>query len=198
MPGSKGKGKDSQSLAVALGAEDLLAQKLNWNVKGQVEKWSREAILKLGINPAEAKGNVLRSLGLEPEEVVAFEGNLLLNEGIGQIWDLVSGASSLAYDNANARIGVGNGTAAATAAQTGLSGTQNSYQGMNTGYPTRSGQTLSFQADFASGEASFAWEEWTVDNGAATTRLKNMNRKVTSLGTKSGGTWTLTVDITLS
>ena len=192
------KGRDSQSLAVALGAEDLLAQKLNWNVKGTVEKWSRDAILALGIDPTEAKAAVLRGLGLEPEETVVFEGNLLLNEGIAQIWDLVSGASALAYDNSNARIGVGNGTAAATAAQTGLQGTQNSYKGMNTGYPSRSGQTLSFQADFASGEASYAWEEWTVDNGAATTRLKNMNRKVTSLGTKSGGTWTLTVDITLS
>ena len=198
MPGSKGKGTDSQSLAAALGAEELLAQKLNWNVKGSVEKWSRDAIIALGIDPTEAKAKTLRALGLEPEETVVFEGNLLLNEGIGQIWDLVTGASALAYDNANARIGVGNGQVAAAATQTALQGTQTSYKGMNTGYPSRSGQTLSFQADFASGEASFAWEEWTVDNGAATSRQDNMNRKVTSLGTKSGGTWTLTVDITLS
>jgi hypothetical protein len=41
----------------------------------------------------------------QPYEVIQREGNVLLNSGIDEIWDLVTGASSDYYNNTNAQIG---------------------------------------------------------------------------------------------
>lgn len=133
-----------------------------------------------------------------PYEVRRGKGNLLLNEGIDEMLKLLTGEGGTAYSNANARIGVGNGNAAAAATQTALQGGSTKLNAMESGYPTAiSSQQVVFRSSFASGEANFAWEEWTVDNGAAGN--KNLNRKVASLGTKvSGTTWVFTVTITLS
>jgi hypothetical protein len=50
---------------------------------------------------------------------------------------------------------------------------------------------------FGSADANYAWNEFSVRNGA--TADKNMNRKVEAQGTKaSGQTWTLDLQITLS
>src|SRR3990167_1705759 len=108
------------------------------------------------------------------------EGNLLLNEGIQLLEDLLIGAGGTAYNNANARIGVGNSSTAAVATQTGLQGASSQYKGMDATFPSRSSQTVSFQATFGATEGNFAWEEWTIENGAAA--LVNLNRKVSSLG----------------
>jgi hypothetical protein len=162
-----------------------------WRVKGRVEKWSDEQLAAHGL--IGAPSSAIRAVGLVPE-VEEFEGNLLLNAGINVVWDALIGDTYTAFSNANARIGVGDTNTAAAATQTDLQApTNKAYVAMNGGYPSVTNQTVTFQADFGSGVGNFAWEEWIVDNG--TTAL---NRKVTSLGTKSGGTWTLTVDITLS
>lgn len=140
---------------------------------------------------------ILRKLGIVPEELAEAKGNLLLNEGIQEMWDLVIGATATsAYSNTNAQLGVGSNTTAAAAAQTDLQDGSAVWKAMNGSYPTRTAQTMDFQSDFTSGEANFAWQEWGVRNGA--TRNRNMNRKVESLGTKSTGTWTLTGSITIS
>ena len=57
-------------------------------------------------------------LGLQPVDVREAEGNILVNAGIGLLEDLLIGAGGTAYSNANAYIGVGDSTTAATAAQT--------------------------------------------------------------------------------
>jgi len=112
---------------------------------------------------------------------------------------LVCSAGGTKFDNSNAYIGVGDGTTAADATQTGLQGTNKQYKGMEAGYPTYgSSQKATWKASFGSTEANFAWEEATVANGSDDT-AKNLNRKVQSMGTKaSGTTWTLQIDITLS
>ena len=46
------------------------------------------------------------------------------------------------------------------------------------------------------GEAKWGWNEGGLDTGVAA--AKNMNRKVETLGTKTTGTWVLTVEISLS
>lgn len=51
--------------------------------------------------------------------------NLLLNEGINAIWTLVAGGSETAYNNANARLCVGDETVAAAATQTDLQAVRN-------------------------------------------------------------------------
>jgi len=140
---------------------------------------------------------IMQKLGIIPEETEERKGNLLLNEGIQEMWDLVIGAAATsAYNNSNARLGVGANTTAAAATQTALQDGSAVFKAMNATYPIRTNQTMDFKSDFTSGEANFAWNEWGVDNGSV--RNKNMNRKVESLGTKSTGTWTLTGSITIS
>jgi len=114
------------------------------------------------------------------------------------LWDLVAGSSAAHYGNADARIGVGNGTAVAAADQTALQGGSTAFAAMDAGYPTTgSSQKVTFRSSFGSADANYAWEEWTIDNGASDN--KNLNRKVESMGTKaSGTTWQITVEISLS
>jgi hypothetical protein len=108
-----------------------------------------------------------------PCEVREGEGNCLLNTGIDEMWDLIAGDSANHFDNSGARIGVGDSSTAADASQTDLQAASNkTYKAMESGYPTTSSQKATFG--------------------------KCLNRKVESLGTKSGGTWTLEVSITLS
>jgi hypothetical protein len=131
-----------------------------------------------------------------PCEVIAGEGNLLLNSGIDEMWDLIVGDSANHFNNASAQIGVGDSNTAANASQTDLqAGTNKTYKGMETGYPTSTSQKVTFKASFGDSEANYAWNEWVVKQSASG---KCLNRKVESLGTKASGTWTLEVNITLS
>lgn len=134
----------------------------------------------------------------EPYETVESEGNLALNEGLNLIWSLVCGGAGTPYNNANARIGVGDSSTAATVAQTDLQAATNKlYKAMDATFPTFGTlQKATFKSSFTGAEANFTWNEWTVDNGAVDGI--NLNRKVENLGTKAGGTWTLTVDLTLA
>lgn len=136
----------------------------------------------------------------EPYETLEFEGNLLLNNGINQMWLLVTGSGGTAYNSTNSYLGVGDGTTAASASQTGLQGSNRYFKGMDSGYPSVSGTTCTWQATFGGTEANFAWNEAGVANGSnpPTTGVL-LNRLVQSMGTKqSGQTWTLRLSITLS
>jgi hypothetical protein len=128
-----------------------------------------------------------------------FEGNLGLNEGLQELIDIICGLGTpTKWDSANARLGVGDGTAAADASQTGLQGTNKSFKAMDTGYPQRSAQTAEWRATFGSVEGNHGWKEFTVVN-AVDDAGKNLNRKVEDKGTKaSGETWTLSLKITFS
>lgn len=133
----------------------------------------------------------------QPYEVSEIEGNLLLNEGIALLWDLGIGAGGSAWNNANAYLGVGTSSTAAAATDTGLIGTA-VYKAMSATYPQRSNQTVTWRAVFGSSDANQAWEEFTVSNTSANGGT-NLNRKVSSQGTKTAGqTWTLDLAITLS
>jgi hypothetical protein len=132
----------------------------------------------------------------QPYEVIEGEGNLLLNSGIDEMWDLITGGSANHFDNTGARIGVGDSNTAADATQTDLQASTNkAYQDMDSGYPTSTSQQATFKASFGDSEANFAWNEWVVKQA---TSGKCLNRKVESQGTKVSGTWTLEVTITLS
>ena len=170
-----------------------------WRCVTQVFKFeSEEAYRKAkDLIPAIAKGEVDATSVSGLEEVKIVEGNILLNEGINNgIWPLVAGDATVTpFDNAHARIGVGDGTDAEDATQTDLTGTNTCYKGMDAGYPTYGvDQTITFQSTFEETEANFEWNEWTVDNGDGV----NLNRKQESLGTKQTGVWVLRVSISLS
>lgn len=101
------------------------------------------------------------------------------------------------FNSANAYLGVGDGTTAFANTQTDLQGTNKLRKPMDAGYPTLSGNQITFRATFGGADANFAWNEWGVFN--ASTGGVMLNRKVESLGTKaSGSTWVLTVTITLT
>jgi hypothetical protein len=136
----------------------------------------------------------------EHYEKNVIEGNLLLNEGITEFLSLLTGGAATAFSNANARLGVGDSTAAAAATQSALQGTANKlYKAMESGYPTVTSQSVNFRSVFGSTDANFAWEEFSVMNGSDETTAKNLNRKVSSQGTKaSGQTWQLDLTITFS
>jgi hypothetical protein len=132
----------------------------------------------------------------EPYEVIEGEGNCLLNGGIDEMWDLIAGDSANHFNNAGAQIGVGDSNTAAAATQTDLqAATNKTYKAMDSGYPTSTTQKATFRASFGAGDANYTWNEWVVKQA---TSGKCLNRKVDSMGTKSGGTWTLEVSITLS
>lgn len=132
--------------------------------------------------------------------VEEFEGNCLLNEGIQLLEELITGidVSSYKWDNSHAYLGVGDSSASEDPTQTGLqAATNKTWKGMDTGYPLRSGQTLSWRATFGDAEGNHGWKEFTVVN-ASTDAGKNLNRKVNDKGTKTSGTWTLTLQTTFS
>lgn len=130
-----------------------------------------------------------------------FKGNLLLNEGINELWTIVASASSgTKFDNSNAYLGVGDDTTTESASQTGLQALSNKlYKAMDTGYPTYgTSQQATWRSTFGSAEANFNWREFTVANGNSDS-ADNLNRKVSDQGTKaSGQTWELSLTITLS
>ena len=112
------------------------------------------------------------------------------------MWDLITGGSANHFDNTNAQIGVGDSTTAADATQADLqAATNKTYKGMETSYPTSTTQKATFKSSFGDSEANYTWNEWVVKQS---TSVKCLNRKVENLGTKTSGTWTLEVSITLS
>lgn len=161
----------------------------NWLCRYRLSKYHQD------IEPYRGREDEFHQL-FKPYEVIEEEGNCLLNSGIDEIWGLVTGASANHYDNTNAQIGVGDSNTAADPTQTDLQATTNkTYKGMESGYPTSTSQKVTFKASFGSTEANYAWEEWVVKHSTSAICL---NRKVESLGTKSTGTWTLEVEISLS
>jgi hypothetical protein len=131
--------------------------------------------------------------------VAEINGNLLLNEGIGEFIDLLCGIGGTAFSEGHAYIGVGDSDIAAAAIQTALQAAANkAYAPMVAGYPVRVNQTVTFRAVFAAEAANFDWKEFTVIN-AATDTGKNLNRRVSSQGTKTAGqVWSVDVAITFS
>jgi hypothetical protein len=130
-----------------------------------------------------------------PYEVIEGEDNCLLNTGIDEMWDLIVGDSANHFNNTSAQIGVGDSNTAASPTQTDLLGSNKTYKGMEATYPTSTSQKATFKASFGESDANYTWNEWVVKQS---TSAKCLNRKVDALGTKSGGTWTLEVSITLS
>ncbi len=174
------KGKGDDDLMISSGI--AMADQLNWRPKWTIEKYDNDEAFNKGI----------------PSDVLAFEGNLLLNEGITALLNLLIGAAETNFSNANARIGVGNSNTAAVATQTGLQGASKAFKAMDATYPQVSNQTVTFRSTFTGSEGNFAWEEITVVSAADDTG-DNLNRKVQSMGTKvSPAVWTVSLEITLS
>ena len=161
----------------------------NWLCRFKLSKYHQD------IEPYRGREDEFHQL-FAPYEVIEGEVNCLLNTGIDEMWDLVTGASANHYDNTNAQIGVGDSSTAADPSQTDLqAATNKTYKGMEASYPTSTSQKATFKSSFGDSDANYAWNEWVVKQSTSGICL---NRKAESLGTKSSGTWTLEVSITLS
>lgn len=130
-----------------------------------------------------------------------IEGNLLLEAGVNRLWELFAGeatATATAFNNSNAHLCVGDGTAAAATGQTDLQGTNKTRKGMDSGYPTYgSDMKITFYSTFGSAEANHGWQEFGVANASSGGVL--FDRKVEDKGTKaSPEVWTLQLEISLS
>ena len=161
----------------------------NWLCRYRLSKYQED------IGPYRGKEDEFHRTFI-PYDIIEGEGNCLLNTGIDEMWNLIVGDSANHFTNAAAQIGVGDSNTAAAASQTDLQASTNkTYKGMEFGYPTSTAQKATFKASFGDSDANYTWNEWVVKQSASAVCL---NRKVESLGTKSGGTWTLEVNITLS
>lgn len=117
----------------------------------------------------------------------------LTTAGVNFLAQAVAGQGT-AFNSANARLGVGDGTAAFAAAQTDLQGTNKFRKAMDDGYPEVTPPAVRFKATFGPSEANFPWNEWAVFNAA--TGGVMLNRAVESNGTKQNNqTWILEVKV---
>lgn len=173
-----------------------IIERAKWNIRWNIDKFRDPNDT---ISTALKNGADLKSFVEGPDYLGrdVIEGNLLLNSGIDELWDIVTGASANVFDSTYAQIGVGDdGTTAASASQTDLQGASTDYNAMDSSYPTSTTQAVNFRATYGSAEANFHWNEFVVKQSTSSICL---NRKVSDKGTKaSGESWTITVTITLS
>jgi hypothetical protein len=131
-----------------------------------------------------------------PYEVVVGDYNALVDAGINAMLLLLVGGGGTAFNSANAYIGVGAATTAWAASQTNLITTPTRKAMKSAAYPETGSKKMTFASDFLTAEANIAWNEWAIFNAASGGTM--LNRKVeTGLGTKSSGTWTISVEISL-
>ncbi len=191
-----------------------------WHAYCEVHKYFEDTVAAMmvhtdGRDPAGHEIEDLVARGLfAPDEIHIEDGNLLTTAGLGRLTSLFEGAGGAVFNNADAIIGVGSSSTAATVSDTALGGNGSTttayYRGADSGYPTQSGGTISCNATVGTSDANFAWNEWCLAIGTGTitpggtlasvaTSPLMFNRKVASLGTKaSGSIWTLQATCTIA
>ena len=170
---------------------------LKWRTKSIIQKWNDPEgkianEIKAGkITISEAKIKYRENL---IGEYVKY-GNIILDDGATVILQLLTGVSGVnPYNSANAQICVSNNNTAPSASQTSLGGTSSACLPMNSGYPTVSGNTATFQATASTSTANFCWYTWGLFNG-----ITYLNAVQVNMGTKtSNETWTITVQLQVS
>ena len=153
-----------------------------------------EEMVKKGVPDYEA---VMKATAdIKPYETVVGDYNAMVDNGIDLCLALLVGGGGTSFVTGNARLGVGASTTAWNTTQADLI-TTSTRKAMKSGsYPQTSSKKITFCSDFLTGEANIAWNEWGIFNSASGVTM--LSRKVESLGTKSSGTWTLTVDFSVS
>ena len=175
------KGRDVPQVGALV---DPTTEHGKWRCRYRLEKWHRSED---------------KDTGLAPDETIEREGNLLVTAGITALLTLLIGGGGTAFNAANAAIGVGDSSTAATIGQTNLSAATNKLRKTVKQAPGVAANVVTFVADFVSAEANFVWNEFGVFNSNVDASGTMLNRAVAALGTKAAGsTWTLTVTITIT
>lgn len=182
--------------AVGVKSSQSIKDKVLYKTRWMIARFASEAD-KLA-QKRYTKEECLKLFGIG-EQFSTVEGNILVNAGINQMWTILCSSGGTKFDNTNAYLGVGDSNTAAAAGQTDLQAATNKLRkGMNVSYPTYgTSQKATWQSDFGSSEANYAWEEFATFNASSGGTM--LNRKVSSQGTKTAGqTWQLSMEITLS
>lgn len=161
-----------------------ISEHSQWRIEWKVDKWADTA---------------RKLAGLDPDEVAIETQNIILDSGATELLKLISGTGGTPYNATNAYIYVGTDDTPENAAQVGILATGNnrSYAALDAGYPVVNGRQVIYRASFGDTSANFPWREASIVNGTGVNAVA-MNRKVSSLGTKSSGTWTLQITISLT
>lgn len=160
-----------------------ISEHSQWRVEWQVEKWFDSA---------------RKLAGLGPDEIVRDTQNVILDLGANEMLKLITGTGGTPYNANNTYVFVGTDSSTENAAQTGVlaTGTNRAYAKLDNGYPTVTGRQMVFRASFNDEEGNFAWNEASIVNGIGTNAI-SMNRKVSPLGTKTTGIWTIQITVSL-
>jgi len=150
-----------------------------WLCRYRVDKWNRNEDFEAG---------------LDPDEVLEGEGNLLVNAGIALLEDLLIGAGGSAFSTGvNATLGVGTSAAGADATETAL----DTEIDRKTATAVVTDQTVTFQATFNDDDSAGVWAEAGTFNALIAGTM--LNHLVQAMGTKgAGATWVLTMNIVIS
>ncbi len=161
-----------------------ISEHSQWRVEWRLEKWAETA---------------RKVAGFEPDEVLCDSQNIILDSGANEMLKLITGTGGTTFSAANAYIYVGTSSTAENASQGGILATGNNraYAGMDVGYPVVNGRQMIYRASFGDTSANFAWNEASIVNGTGANAVA-MNRKVSNMGTKSTGTWTLQITVSLT
>lgn len=115
---------------------------------------------------------------------------------------VTGGATYTRFNNANAALGVGDSATAFAAAQTDLQGsaypTNKLRKAMDSGYPQRAANVITWRSTFATTEANFHWQERGVFNNPTGGSGQMWSRNVVDLGTKTSSfSWQFTATDTV-
>lgn len=162
-----------------------ISEHSQWRVDWQLEKWFDTA--------SKLAGNA-------PDEVLHDSQNIILDTGANEMLKLITATpGATAFSSANAYIYVGTNTTAENASQAGVlaTGTNRAFAVMDAGYPVVNERQMIFRASFGDTSANFPWNEASIVNGTGANAIA-MNRKVSTMGTKASGTWTLQITVSLT
>jgi hypothetical protein len=167
-------------------------------VEKRTEDYDELLAVLLGKNLPVFEAEQKAARAIRPYETIQGDYNAMVDVGINLALGLLIGSGSTHYDNTNGYLGVGDSATAWNTTQTDLVASTNKLRkGMKATYPQVGTKKVTFQSDFLTGEANWVWNEWAIFNAASGT-TSILSRKVENLGTKASGTWTLTVDFSLS
>lgn len=167
-------------------------------------------------------GDQLLAMKIRPYEVIEVDpGNQLCDTspatGVEHLMKSVftTGTRNSVSDNTHTGLGVGSTATADAGNETGLLYASSCWNPMDATFPQIAANTgvVTLKASYATAASDFAWNEYgacipnqtsapTAVSTAQVTTLPTgyalLNRKAASLGTKSGGTWALTMTLTIS
>lgn len=201
-------------------------EEVRWRPVAHVDKWDqdqtewvaermqrrlseRAAHLLLGRDLRSPQAAQFVKLGVKPYEEAESIGNLLTTAGLTRLMSLLVAGGGQALTNTSTRLGVGDGSGTAAVGDTDLSAsagaTHRQFYVMDATFPSVAAGVLTAKSTFATGDANFAWNEWgldvgapTVANGTTVAALLFNHKTSAALGTKTTGSWSLTVTVTIS